>query len=73
MMLLRARPILTPRLARLSSTAIPTATDAVVVGGGVIGASTAYHLAKKGVRAVLIERSKYKALSFPLPFNDMIL
>lgn len=36
---------------------IPSAADVVVIGGGVIGCSTLYHLAKLGVRnAVLLER-----------------
>lgn len=36
---------------------LPGAADVVVIGGGVIGCSTLYHLAKFGVtNAVLIER-----------------
>ena len=30
--------------------------DAVVVGGGLVGSSAAYHLAKAGLRTLLIER-----------------
>ena len=30
----------------------------VVVGGGVVGASTAYHLAKRGLKTTLLERHK---------------
>lgn len=33
-----------------------TTADAVVIGGGVTGASLAYHLAKAGVRVVLLEK-----------------
>jgi D-amino-acid dehydrogenase len=34
-----------------------TAYDAIVIGGGVVGASTAYHLARAGVHTLLIDRS----------------
>jgi D-amino-acid dehydrogenase len=33
-------------------------TDVVVIGGGVIGVCTAYYLAKKGRRVILIERGE---------------
>ncbi len=33
---------------------IPKTADVVIVGGGVMGTSVAYHLAKRGVRAVLL-------------------
>ncbi len=39
---------------------LPKRADAVVVGGGVMGASTAYHLAKRGVGdVVLLEREPF--------------
>ncbi len=38
----------------------PRTADVVVIGGGVMGASTAYHLARKGVsRVVLVEREAF--------------
>ncbi len=36
---------------------MPQRADIVIIGGGVIGASIAYYLAKRGIEAVLIERS----------------
>lgn len=36
----------------------PTTAQAVIVGGGIIGCSTAYHLAKLGWEVVLLERHK---------------
>ncbi|HLB68892.1 MAG TPA: FAD-dependent oxidoreductase, partial [Thermoplasmata archaeon] len=35
---------------------IPTRAEVVVVGGGCMGASTAFHLARRGVDVVLVER-----------------
>ena len=35
--------------------------DAAVIGGGVIGSSIAYHLAKKGLKAVIIEKESVGA------------
>lgn len=39
----------------------PAETDVVVIGGGAIGASTAFHLAEAGVRVVLIEKDEIAA------------
>ena len=37
---------------------VPVNADVVIIGGGVIGCSTLYHLAKKGItNVVLLERS----------------
>ena len=35
---------------------LPTKADVVIIGGGVIGCSIAYHLSKKNVEVVLLER-----------------
>ncbi|OBY26924.1 FAD-dependent oxidoreductase [Leisingera sp. JC1] len=37
---------------------LPEQAPVVIIGGGIIGVSTLYHLAKRGVPAVLIERRK---------------
>lgn len=37
---------------------LPDQAPVVIIGGGIIGVSTLYHLAHRGVRAVLIERKK---------------
>ena len=37
---------------------IPSAAKTVIIGGGIIGCSTAYHLAKAGEEVVLLERKK---------------
>lgn len=39
---------------------LPNSADAVIIGGGVMGASSAYHLAKRGMKnIVLLERDKF--------------
>eukprot|EP00466_Bigelowiella_natans_P015060 jgi/Bigna1/85128/estExt_fgenesh1_pg.C_20256 len=43
---------------RLKSSDIPSEAQAVVVGGGIIGCSVAYHLAEMGTDVVLLERDK---------------
>lgn len=42
---------------------LPSTADAIIIGGGVMGASTAYHLALAGVeKVVLLERESYFGL-----------
>ena len=39
---------------------LPTTADAVIIGGGVMGTSTAYHLARKGAKhVVVLEREPF--------------
>ena len=41
--------------------------DVVIIGGGIIGAATAYFLSKEGRKVKIIERDPtYKNASFPL-------
>ncbi|HEY7601672.1 MAG TPA: FAD-dependent oxidoreductase, partial [Methylomirabilota bacterium] len=40
---------------------VPRTADAVVVGGGVHGASVAYHLARRGARRVVLLERKFLA------------
>ncbi|MGX9355659.1 FAD-dependent oxidoreductase [Roseobacteraceae bacterium S113] len=40
------------------ATALPSQAPVVIIGGGIIGVSTLYHLAHRGVPAVLVERRK---------------
>jgi len=37
---------------------VPNQAPVVIIGGGIIGVSTLYHLAKRGVHAVLLERKR---------------
>ncbi len=42
--------------------ALPTSADAVIIGGGVIGCSTLYHLASMGMKnVVLLEKDSLTA------------
>ena len=38
---------------------LPAAAEVIVVGGGIIGCSVAYHLAKRGGEVLLLERHKF--------------
>ena len=41
-------------------TRLPSTADAVILGGGVMGANTAYHLCKAGIKkVVLLEREPF--------------
>jgi len=40
-------------------TDLPTSSRIIVVGGGIIGCSVAYHLAKRGVETLLLERHQF--------------
>jgi len=44
----------------MNKPSLPSHAEVVIIGGGVMGASTAYHLAKRGVRdVVLLEREEF--------------
>jgi glycine oxidase len=40
---------------------MPDSTDVVIIGGGVIGCSVAYQLAKLGIKSTVLERAKFAA------------
>lgn len=44
-----------------AETALPRSAGVVIVGGGVVGASTAFQLTRKGARPLLLERSQLGA------------
>ncbi|UVD60540.1 FAD-binding oxidoreductase (plasmid) [Rhizobium sp. Pop5] len=44
-----------------SPLALPAAADAVVIGGGIIGVFTAYYLAQRGLKVVLVEKGRIGA------------
>ena len=41
---------------------LPSTSPIVIIGGGVMGASALYHLAKRGVSAVLLEKESFFGL-----------
>ena len=41
--------------------ALPPSADCVIIGGGVVGCSLAYHLARAGMRPLLLERGEFGA------------
>ncbi|GAB0114880.1 NAD(P)/FAD-dependent oxidoreductase [Acidisoma sp. C75] len=48
-------------LAIESSAVLPERADVVVIGGGIVGASTAYYLARRGLAVALIEKGRIGA------------
>jgi len=40
---------------------MPISTDVVIIGGGVMGCSVAYQLAKLGIKSTLLERANFAA------------
>jgi 4-methylaminobutanoate oxidase (formaldehyde-forming) len=40
-------------------TDLPTSSRIIIVGGGIVGCSVAYHLAKRGVETLLLERHQF--------------
>ena len=40
-------------------TDLPSAAKVIIVGGGIVGCSVAYHLAKRGVETLLLERHQF--------------
>lgn len=52
-------------------TSIPTGADVVVVGGGVVGTSVAFHLAEAGAAVVLLERDELASGSSGKPIGGV--
>lgn len=50
-----------PLLAVETTTVLPAASDVVVIGGGIVGVSTAYYLARRGVSVTLLEKGRIGA------------
>ena len=50
-----------PLISVESSPDLPTDADVVVIGGGIIGAFTAYYLAKRGMKVALVEKGRIGA------------
>ena len=50
-----------PLLTIQTDSDLPARADVVVIGGGIVGCSTAYYLARKGVRVALIEKGRVGA------------
>ena len=44
-----------------SDPTLPTQADVVVIGAGIVGASTAYYLARKGLRVALLDKGQVGA------------
>ena len=44
-----------------SSSNLPDTADAVIIGAGIIGAFTAYYLAQRGLKVVLLEKGRVGA------------
>lgn len=49
------------QLSSSNSIELPQSAEVIIIGGGSAGCHTFYHLAKKGVKAVLLERAKLTA------------
>ena len=42
----------------MSAAIMEREADVVIVGAGIVGCATAYHLARRGVRVVVVERGR---------------
>ena len=45
--------------------ALPSHASTVIIGGGIVGCSTAYHLGKKGEKDVVLIAVSYTHLTLP--------
>ncbi|MFF1712122.1 NAD(P)/FAD-dependent oxidoreductase [Streptomyces sp. NPDC058268] len=66
------QPVSSPRPSGASVGTLPSAADVVIVGGGVMGASIAFHLAEAGVRdIVVVERGELACGSSGKPIGGV--
>jgi glycine/D-amino acid oxidase-like deaminating enzyme len=49
----------------MSNGALPEGVDAVVIGSGALGASTAFHLAKAGLKIALLDKAALASQTSP--------
>ena len=45
-----------PQIETLGSDRLPESTDVAIIGGGIIGVSTAYWLARRGIAVTVLEK-----------------
>ena len=55
---MKKRKFISNRHAATNAQQLPKTSDVIVIGGGVVGTSTSYHLAKRGLKVTLLERHK---------------
>ena len=52
---------------------LPRTAEIVIIGAGAIGASIAYHLARRGARDVVVDPAQSSAVQARLPQAELVL